>query len=86
MTFSESNQKQILDNFLASMYRAVKNPTAMQETQVPSLDQEDPLEQEMETCSNILDWEISWTEEPGRLESMGSQRIGHDLMIKQQQD
>ena len=40
----------------------------------------------METCSNILDWEISWTEEPGRLESMGSQRIGHDLMIKQQQD
>ena len=54
MTFSESNQKQILDNFLASMYRAVKNPTAMQETQVPSLDQEDPLEKGMPAHSSIL--------------------------------
>ena len=42
-----------------------------------SLDREDPLEKEMATHSNILAWEIPWTEEPGRLQSMGSQRIGH---------
>ena len=79
MTFSESNQKQILDNFLASMYRAVKNPTAMQETQVPSLDQEDPLEKGMPAHSSILAWRISWTEEPGGLQFMGSQRVRHNL-------
>ena len=46
-----------------------------QETQVPSLDQEDPLEEEMATHSSILAWEIPWTEEPGRLQSRGLQRI-----------
>jgi len=50
----------------------------MQETQVPSLGQEDPLEKGMATHSNILGWEIPWTVEPGRLESMGSQKVGHD--------
>jgi len=45
--------------------------------QVPSLDWEDPLEKEMTTHSSILAWEIPWTEEPGRLQSMGSQRVGH---------
>ena len=43
-----------------------------------SLDGEDPLEQEMATHSSILAWEIPWTEEPDRLQSMGSQRVGHD--------
>ena len=51
----------------------VKNLPAMQETQVRSLGQEDPLEKEMKTHSSILTWEIPWTEEPGRLQSMGSQ-------------
>ena len=50
----------------------------MQETQVPSLGQEDPLEEGMTTHSSILTWRISWTEEPGRLQSMGLQRVGHD--------
>ena len=49
-----------------------------QETHVWSLGQEDPLEKEMETCLSLLAWEISWTEEPGDLQSMGSQRVGHD--------
>ena len=42
------------------------------------LGQEDPLQQEMATHSSILAWKIPWTEEPGRLQSMGSQRVGHD--------
>ena len=57
---------------------AVKNPPAMRETQVPSLGQEDSLEKGMATPSRILAWEIPWTEEPGGLQSMGSQSIGHD--------
>ena len=59
----------------------------MQETQemwVRSLDQEDPLEKEMAPDSSILAWEIPWTEEPGGLQSMGSQRVEHDLVTKQQ--
>ena len=56
----------------------------MQETWVRSLDSEDPLEQEMATHSCILAWEIPWTEEPGGLQSMGSQRVRHDLVTKQQ--
>ena len=54
----------------------VKNPPAMQETWVPSLGREDTLEEEMETHSSILAWQVSWTEEPGRLQSRGSQRVG----------
>ena len=50
----------------------------MQEMQVQSLGQEDPLEEEMSTHSSILAWKIPWTEEPGRLQSMGSQRVGHN--------
>ena len=50
----------------------------MQETQVQSLGWEDPLEKEMATHSSILDWEISWTEEPGGLQFMGSQSVGDD--------
>ena len=56
----------------------VKHLPAMQETWVRSLDQEDPLEKEMATHSSILAWKIPWTEKPGRLQSMGSQRVGHD--------
>ena len=50
----------------------------MQETQVQFLGQEDPLEKEMTTHCRILAWEILWTEEPGGLPPMGSQRVGHD--------
>ena len=50
----------------------------MQDTQVRFLDQEDPLEREMAICSSVLAWKIPWTEETGRLQSMGLQRIGHD--------
>ena len=56
----------------------VKNPPAMQEIWVRSLGWEDPLEEGMATHTSILAWRISWTEEPGRLQSMGSQRVGHD--------
>ena len=55
------------------------------ETQVPPLGGEDPLEEELATHSSTLDWEIPWTEEPGGLQSTGSDRIGHDQATKQQQ-
>ena len=54
----------------------------MKETQVLSLGCEDPLEESMVTYSSILAWEIPWTEEPGGLQSMGSQRVGHDPATK----
>ena len=60
------------------MAQWVKNLPAIQETQVRSLGEEDPLEQEMATYSNILAWKIPDTDEPGRLQSMGLQRVGHD--------
>ena len=60
------------------MVQMIKNLPAMQETQVQSLAQEDPLEKEMATHSSILAWRIPWTEEPGGLQSTGSQRVGHD--------
>ena len=56
----------------------VKNTPAMQETWVQSLDWEDPLEEGMATHSGILVWRIPWTEEPRELQSMRSQRVGHD--------
>ena len=52
--------------------------SAMQETWVQSLGREDTLEKEMATHSSTLAWKIPWTEEPGRLQSMGSQRVRHD--------
>ena len=60
------------------MVQTVKNLPAMQETWVQSLGQEDPLEKGMATHSSILVWRIPWTEEPDRLQFMGSQRVGHD--------
>ena len=56
----------------------VKRLPTMWETQVQSLGQEDLLEKGMATHSSILAWRIPWTEEPGGLQSMGSQRVGHD--------
>ena len=55
----------------------VKNLPAIQETQVQSLGWEDPLEKGMDTHSGIFAWRIPWTEEPGRLQSVGSQTVGH---------
>ena len=60
------------------MAQWVENLPAMQETQVRSLDWEYPLTEEMATHYRILAWSIPWTEEPGGLESMDSQRAGHD--------
>ena len=56
----------------------VKNPRAVQKTWVQFLGQEDPLEKEMAICSSILAWKVSWTQESGGLQSMGSQRVRHD--------
>ena len=56
----------------------VKNLLTKQETQVQSLAQKDLLEKGMATHSNILVWRAPWTEDPGGLQSMGSQRVGHD--------
>ena len=56
----------------------VKNTSEVQETQVQSLGQEDPLEKEVATHTSILAWKIPWVEEHGRLQSMGSQRVRHN--------
>ena len=69
----------ILPNMMASLVaHMVKGLPGMQETWVWSLGQEDPLEKEMATHSSILAWRILWTDEPGRLQSMGSQRVRQD--------
>ena len=60
------------------MAQMVKRLPTMRETQVQSLGWEDPLEKEMATHSSTLAWKILWTEERGRLQSMGLQRVGHD--------
>ena len=60
------------------MAQMVKRLPAMQETWVRSLGGEDPLEKEMATHSSFLAWKMPWTEEPGRLQSVGSQRVRHD--------
>ena len=62
------------------MTQAVKTPLVMKVTRVLSLGWEDPLEEGMATHSSILAWEIPWTEELGRLQSMGSQRVRHELV------
>ena len=62
----------------ALVVQTIKNLPAMQETQVQSLGQENPLEKGMATHSSFLAWEISWTEEPSKLQSMGLQRVRHD--------
>ena len=59
------------------MAQTVKRLLAMLETQIRSLGQEDPVEKEITTHSSTFAWKIPWTEEPDRLQSMGSQRVGH---------
>ena len=66
------------------MAQTVKNLPTMQETGVWFLGREDPLKEEMETHSSILAWRISWTEEPGKLQYMGSQRAGYDWVTNTQ--
>ena len=56
----------------------VKNLSAMQETQIQTVGHEDPQEKEMGTHSSTLAWKMPWTEDPGRLQSMGLQRVGHN--------
>ena len=63
----------------------IKNSRAMQKMQVGSLGGEGPLEKEMAAHSSVLAWRIPWTEKPGRLQSIGSQRVKHNLPSKQQQ-
>ena len=66
-------------SFRASLVaQMVKRLPTMWETRVQSLDQEDPLDKEMATHSSILAWKIPWMEDPGRLQSMGLQRVRHD--------
>ena len=60
------------------MAQMVKHLPTMRETRVQSLGQEDPLKKEMATHSSTLAWKIPWIEEPGRLQSIGSKRVGHD--------
>ena len=67
-----------MNTYLSLMAQTVKNPSAMQETQVRSLSGEDPLEKEMATHSSVLAQRIPWSEEPGSLQSMGSQRVRHN--------
>ena len=65
-------------NLLHMVAQWVKRLPTMWETRVRSLGREDPLEKEMATHSSTLAWKIPWTEKPGRLQSMESQRVGHD--------
>ena len=62
--------------------QTVKHPPTMQETWVQSLGREDPLEKAMATHSSTLAWKIPWAEEPVSLQSIGSQRVGHDSVTK----
>ena len=68
----------ILPPWSSLVVQVVKNPRAMQETWVGSLGGEDPLEKGKATHCRILAWRIPWTEGPGRLQSMGLQRVGHN--------
>ena len=71
-----------INDWACLVAQKVNNLPAVQETRVRSLGWENPLEKEMATCSSILAWEIPWTEEPGRLQSMGFQKC---LATKQQE-
>ena len=75
---ASSEQTSLDQRYSEAMAQTVKRLPAMQETQVQFLGQEDPLEKEMAIHSSTLAWKIPWTEEPDRLESMGSQRVGHN--------
>ena len=70
--------KTVIGLGFSSLSQMIKNLPAMQKTQVQSPSWEDPLEKAVATHSSILVWRIPWTEESGGLQSMGSQRVGHD--------
>ena len=67
-----------MNGWTSLVAQTVKRLSTMQETRLQSLGWEDPLEKEMAIHSRTIAWKIPWTEEPGRLQSMGSQRVGHD--------
>ena len=77
MDFPCVTLKHIIE-YTSLVAQMVKRLPAMQETRVQSLGWENPLEKEITTHSSILVWKIPWVEEPGRLQSMGSQRVGHN--------
>ena len=83
--YSRSLSRSLLPSKLASLVAQWWRILPVQETWVRSLSREDPLEKEMATHSSILAWETPWTEESGRLQSIGLQRVGHNLVTKQQQ-
>ena len=74
----EGNGNPLQYAWASLLARLVKTPPAMQEAWAQALGQQDPLEEEMATHSSILAWRIPWTEEPGGLQSVGSQRVGQD--------
>ena len=76
---SLSSQTLQLKLYGSLVAQTLKHLSTMWETQVQSLGREDLLEKEMATHSSILAWKIPWTEEPSRVQSMGSQRVGHDF-------
>ena len=75
---NQINNRTLHPTWASLVAQRLKRLPPMQETQVQSLGQEDPLEKEMVTHSSILAWRIPWMEKPGRLQSTGSQRVGHD--------
>ena len=78
MTTDLENGRSYWSHWASLVAQTVKNLSAVQGTQVRSLGREDPLEKRMATHSSILAWKIPWAEESGGLQSMGSQRVGHD--------
>ena len=77
--FSLGNNRSLISLIRSSLVaQMVKRLSTMRETWVRSLGREDPLEKEMAIHSSTIAWKIPWTEEPGRLQSMGSQRVRHD--------
>ena len=77
-TAKEALEMTVLGTERGLVAQMVKSLPVMRETWVQSLGREDPLEKQIATHSSILAWRIPWTEEPGGLQSMGSQRVGHD--------
>ena len=75
---NQINNRTLHPTWASLVAQRLKRLPPMQETQVQYLGQEDPLEKEMVTHSSILAWRIPWMEKPGRLQSTGSQRVGHD--------
>ena len=83
MDVLETKFEDIFPKVASLVAQTVKRLPVNRETWIWSLSQEDPLEKEMATHSSTLAWKIPWMEEPGRLQSMGSQRVGHDWATSQ---